>query len=336
MSTLLITGATGFLGNYILKELETPRFREALDIETIRLLIRSPEKAIDLKSDFYTYEIINGDLFDHQSLEKAANGVDAVIHIAALFDASSKKEEFEKANVEGTRVLIDSLKSGSKFILTSSTGVYGFPNKNELLTEDYEPKKPYWHYHKSKKNQEDLAFELCQKNGIEIAAIRPSLILGPGDLFFIPNFVESLKKNQVFYLRKGGKNILPVVHPSDAARAHLQALENTSKINGEAFHIASFHSTFREFTDAITEELNMKPVTRRVPYWMAYFLGLIAEILPLESSYSRFAVKIIASHTELDLSKIKEKLSWKPQYDLKSTIDGTLNWYNKLQPEARA
>ncbi|MHA2254260.1 MAG: NAD-dependent epimerase/dehydratase family protein, partial [Candidatus Kariarchaeaceae archaeon] len=161
MSTLLITGATGFLGSYILKELETPRFRETLDFETIRFLVRSPEKAVDLKSDFYAYETIKGDLFDHKSIEKAATGVDAIIHIAALFDASSKKEEFEKANVLGTQVLINSLKSGSKFILTSSTGVYGFPNQKEPLAEDYEPKKPYWHYQKSKKNQEDLAFELC-------------------------------------------------------------------------------------------------------------------------------------------------------------------------------
>ncbi len=334
MTILLITGSTGFLGTYILEELD--KKHEKFSFDKIRLLIRSPEKTKNLKSEFFDYEIVHGDLLDHESLRNAARGVDVLIHVAALFDAKSQKSEFDQANVKGTEELIQALEPGSKFILTSTTGVYGFPNVKEQIDEDYEPKKPYWHYQKSKKAQEDLAMRLCKEKGIEIIVIRPSLILGPNDLFFLPQLIETLKKKRVFFLRKDGNNIIPSVHAADAASAHLLALEKISVLNGEIFHLASFQPSIKELVNQTTNELGLKPVKKRVPYFLAYFLGLIGDILPFHTNYSRFSVKVFASHTELDLTKCREKLGWEPLYGIKNTIRDSVEWYNNFNPNPRA
>ncbi len=179
MATLLLTGATGFLGSWILEEMRKGDTVRRLGYDTIRLAVRNPERAAGIVVPGARVEIRRGDLLDPASIRQAADGVDAVLHVAALYDTSSPWKLFYRSNVEATRALIEGMKPGSSLLLTSTYGVYGFPCAGRPITEDYEPKRPLWHYQRTKKMQEDLARELCRARGIRMTALRPPTVIGP-------------------------------------------------------------------------------------------------------------------------------------------------------------
>jgi len=330
MKKILLTGGTGFLGRNILAELEDPVYKEKLQIESIRLLVRTSAKAKDLKSELYDLEILEGDITNPLAVKKAVEGVDAVIHVASKYSLKGTLEEFMTANVDGTRNIIEALEPGTSFILTSSTAVYGWSaNKGKPFSEDFEPKKPFGSYQISKKMQEDLARKLCREKGISFVAIRPPMILGAGDEP-AKALMENLEKGRIVLLR-GGKGLIPVVHPRDAAKAHLLALEKAAKLNGESFHLASFHVPFKDYVNAFSKELGLQPVKRKAPYPLLYAIGWFLEVLPKEHDITRFAVKFIGSNTHLDVSKITDKLAFKPTYGLEQTVKETADWYKSLK-----
>ncbi|MDY6764210.1 MAG: NAD(P)-dependent oxidoreductase [Halobacteria archaeon] len=332
--TLLITGGTGFLGRYIIDMLDKD-FPD-LPYSTVRLMVRSPEKASDITLNNYEVETVKGDLFDTNSLVNAVDRIDAMIHVAAIYDTSSSREEFYKANVEGTRVLLESMMGDTRVVLTSTYGVYGLDTPKRPITEDYEPKKPFWHYQTSKKAQEDTAFEISEEKGLDLTAIRPATIIGPKEYFFIPNAVESIRNNNVAILSDNGENRLPFIHAEDAAKAHLLALQQMDTASGKAYHVSGFEPQFKELVNYISREIGEGEVTRKIPYRLAYSLGWIADKTPIPLPLSRFEVKFLASHCELDTSRIEEDLGWEAEYGMETTLDQTLEWYKEEQPEPRA
>jgi nucleoside-diphosphate-sugar epimerase len=337
MSTLLITGATGFLGSRILEMLEKEKIPGDLGYDTVRLLVRDPTKVKNHKNTNMRIEVIKGDLLDHESLKKAAEDVSGVIHSAALYDVRSSKKSFFSVNVEGTKALIRSCSRGTRFVLTSTYGVYGFPNRKEKINEDYEPKKPIWHYQKSKKRQEDVARVLCRERDMRFVALRPSTIIGPGDLFVIPSMIELIKRGRMMLIGVG-ENQLPFVHVADAARAHLLALQHIDENEGEAFHFSGFTVRFRDFLSAICSEMDVPPVKKHVPYFVAYFAGALGDVLrtvTVDTSFSRFTVAFLSSHSLLNTSKIEERLRFFPEYGLEKTVKESVDWYKTHTPRAR-
>jgi nucleoside-diphosphate-sugar epimerase len=337
MSTLLVTGATGFLGSWIVQILGESETGCSLQYDTVRLLVRNPGKVKNLKSTGRRIEIAEGDLLDHGSLAEAASGVSAVIHAAAVYDDRSPKKTFYRANVEGTKALLESLPAGTRFVLTSTYGVYGFPNREKPITEDFEPKKPIWHYQKSKKAQEDLARRLCAGRNIRFVALRPPTIIGPRDLFVLPTLMRAIRDGKMMLINGGG-NIIPFVHGADAADAHLRALQRIDQNDGESFHFTGFHTSFREFIAAICEAMGIPPVEKSVPLPLAYAAGGIGDalrMLRIRSPFSRFTVRFISSHSLLDTSKIEQRLGFKPRFDFQRTISDSVDWYRRNMPEPR-
>jgi dihydroflavonol-4-reductase len=317
MAVLLLTGSTGFIGSWILQMLE----------DTVKAY----------KSKRYKIEIVEGNLLDHRSLSKAAEGVDAVIHTAALYDASSSKKSFLLSNVEGTKALIDSLKPVTRFVLTSTYGVYGFPNEKEPIDEDFEPKRPIWHYQKSKKVQEDMARKLCRERNIRFCAVRPPTTIGPRERLFIPGMITFIQEGKLMLI-DGGDNIIPFAHGEDAARAHLLALKQIDENDGEAFHFESFHVPFKEMVAAFCRELGLQPVTKSVPLFMASTVAVLSDAMRkigFDPPFTRFMVRFLSSHSLLDQNKIKNRLGYEPQYDLEQTVSESVKWYNETKPISR-
>jgi nucleoside-diphosphate-sugar epimerase len=333
LSRILITGGTGFLGSWILKAIDNPPFCDWFDFDTIRLFIRDPKKAKNLRSNNFKYEFTKGDLKIPASIIRACENVDAVIHVASLFNSSSSWSEFEKVNIEGVKMLIHALEPETRFVLTSSIAVYGLlPKKHEKIREDYEPKRFPNNYSRSKKLQEELAMDLCKEKKIFLISVRPPVIIGPREDSVVPMTIESILNRQFRFIG-GGKGVRPIAHPWDVAKAHLQALKHIEKYNGEAFHMTSFHTTMKDLITATCQELNVEPIQRNISYRIAYFFGLINETLLRRSDISRATVRSHRTSYELDLENIMQKLHFNPEYDLNSTVKETVEWYRTKNAE---
>ena len=111
---ILVTGGTGFVGSRIVHALRT----EARDV---RCLVRKPERAAQL--DAWGCELVQGDVTDPESLARAVDGVDAVVHLVAII--TGKPEEFERVMTRGTESLVSRRPSRPelrRFVLMSALG----------------------------------------------------------------------------------------------------------------------------------------------------------------------------------------------------------------------
>jgi len=337
MATLLLTGGTGFLGSWILAALGHDGVADRLGIDSVRVLVRNPEKTAGLHLDAVRLDFRQGDLLDPASLRSAAAGAEMVMHVAALYDTHSRWRDFYRANVVATRSLIEGMASGSRLVLTSTYGVYGFPRSRRPIDEAFEPKRPIWHYQKTKKMQEDLARRLCRERGIQFVVIRPPTVIGPRELLSVPTLIATILGRRMV-LVGDGTNRLPLAHAADAAQAHLLALERIRQVDGQAFHFASFHTTFGEYVNAFCRALGVPPVRRRVPAVVARAVGVAGDVLRsigVHIPYNSFSVAYAAANETLDDSRIRSLLGFRPSYDLERTVEECVTWYRECRPVAR-
>jgi nucleoside-diphosphate-sugar epimerase len=337
MAMLLLTGATGFLGSWILERMRQEETCRKLGFDTLRLMVRRPERLAQAPLPGTRLEVRQGDLLEPESVRSAVQAADAVLHVAALYDTHSPWRAFYRSNVEATRALVSGMRAGSSLVLTSTYGVYGFPNAGRPITEDYEPKRPLWHYQRTKWLQEQEARALCRERGIRFVALRPPTVIGPREMLSIPSLARTIESGRLV-LVGDGSNTVAFAHAADAARAHLLALARVAENDGEAFHFASFHATFRQYVDAFAAALGAPPVRRQAPLWLARFIGALGDLgrgLGFPGAYTSFTVAYAASDDVLDDRRIRERLGFAPAYDLQRTVQESVAWYLQARPRGR-
>ena len=153
---ILVTGATGFVGSHLIR-------RMGHDGLAVRALVRNRSRAKALEES--GVEIAEGALADKAALEKAAQGVERVIHLVGVIQ-EAPGASFQQVHVEGTRNLVDAAKKA---------GVRHFIYQSALGTRPGAKSE----YHKTKWEAE----EIVRASGMPYTILRPSLIYGPGDQF---------------------------------------------------------------------------------------------------------------------------------------------------------
>jgi len=188
-------------------------------------------------------EIMPADLFDQDTLGKTVEGMDAVVHVAGLFDFAATKEMLEKINHQGTRNICDAVLDKApdlqKFVQVASVGVYGTPVK--CPCKEHYAKRPRNDYEKSKWRGELAAFEYHDKHGLPVTALRPTLVYGPRARYGHAMFIAGLTlykhnvKDEILGLKSGPDS--SHVHVDDVGRAAVVLAESDRSI-GNSYNIA--------------------------------------------------------------------------------------------------
>jgi len=308
---VLVTGAGGFIGRYIVKELLDNGY------EVVALMRK--------KRKIEGAEILTGDIRDAERMKEVVKGVDAVFHNAAYASDYGKKRIFYEVNVEGTRNVAEACISNGveKIVYTSSAGVYGFPNKNEWITED-SPKKPINIYQKTKLLGEKLLLEYKQ---LHVTIVRPPLVLGAGGKASF--LLLSRAKNGELSYMGDGNNFVTIAHAADVAKCLRLALEKGKR--GEAYNVVSFICRVRELFEEIARQLGVNKVEKHVPYYVAYIAAIFYEIFSKEPYLTRFRVKSFGTTRRISWEKAKKELGFQPAYDLKTTVEDMVKWYRAMK-----
>lgn len=283
-SRILLTGATGFLGRYILRSLVSEGFDN--------LVCLSRKNAAHLQRDF-EYASVNwicGDISDVLFLDEALDGIDCIIHCAAVvsFDIHQKKNLL-KIPVEGTANLVNiALDKRVKFFLhISSVAALGRKKPEESITE----KSVFSHssydttYGLSKFLAEQEVWR-GHAEGLNVAILNPSIILGSG------NWHQS--SPQIFRKIYSGLSYYPTgstgwVDVRDVASAVLKILD--VQPNGERFIISGQNMSYKQIFEKIAEHLNIKPPRRplqtRFGGWKWRLESLKALLFSVESQLTK-------------------------------------------------
>ncbi|HUI25192.1 MAG TPA: SDR family NAD(P)-dependent oxidoreductase [Candidatus Kryptonia bacterium] len=250
---IAVTGATGFLGRYIVDALLK---RGAHVIGVVRNPARVPELAQR------GVELRKADLVDRAALARGFAGVDAVVSNAALFSirrlASLSRrnwDDHQRTNIQGTQNVFDAIRKAhvKRVVQVSSVAVYR--GNSGVIGEDHpqlnadDRPNPITAYAISKALSEQLAWKLAAERELELTTVRPCGIYGAFD----PNFMVVLK-----WLLRWPVTVvpawlnLPFVYAGDVAEAIALALEEPIAI-GKAYNVTGDEHTFWEFAEAWKE-----------------------------------------------------------------------------------
>jgi dihydroflavonol-4-reductase len=262
---ILLTGGTGFLGAYIIKNLVEKGYR-------VRAIRRSSKTPFFIPENIWEQvEWVEGDVLDLVSLQEAMQDIDGLIHAAALVSFYKKdKRQLYHTNVEGTANVVNIALENNirRLVHVSSVAALGRKTKSELVSEDrkWESSKNNTHYAISKHGAEMHVWRAFAE-GIEGVIVNPSTILGFGDWHQSSCAIFRNAYNGFPWYTRGVNGFVGV---EDAAEAVVQLYLST--IHQQRFIINTDNWSFQQLFSCIADGFN-----KRRPYREATpFLGSLA------------------------------------------------------------
>lgn len=327
MSKSLVTGGTGFIGSHVVRCL----LKEGADV---RCLARPNSNRSNLKD--LKVEIVEGDLNDAASLQRAIAGCSTLYHVAADYRLWAKNpEEMERTNVQGSRNILQAAADAgaSKVVYTSSVAAVGRPHDNGHVgigREDLDPlpKHQVGPYKRSKFNSELVAREFAKK-GLAVVIVNPSAPIGSQDIKPTPTgklIVDTLKGLMPAYLDTG-MNFIDV---EDVAAGHLLAAQK-GKV-GERYILGNKNMSLKDFLQSVARIAGVRGPLFQIPYAVAWAAGAVAgaisnvtgkePLIPLDG------VRMAHAPMYYDSSKAIRELGL-PQTPVETAIEKAVKWFRQ-------
>lgn len=271
---IFITGATGFVGSYLIRLLLQQGYTQ------LHALRRSDSsfELLGKSADQVVWH--EGDLEDYFSLEPALVGIDTVIHCAALVSFQPKdKEKLLLVNRKGTQHLVDAaLFCGvRRMIHVSSVAALGRNTRGQVITEasKWEDGPLVSHYSRSK-FLADLEVWRGQAEGLSVAVVYPSVILGAGYWSAGPAKLFAYTAKAPTYFPTGSTGLVDV---RDVAKALQLLLERDQ--NEDRFLLNGANISYRELLAQIAIALGCSPPKKPMPAIGARVLAILEKIRSL-------------------------------------------------------
>lgn len=329
---ILITGASGFIGGFLVKEalrrgyetwagIRATSSRENLQDERIRF--------IDLK--YNNREALTAQLAD---FAREQGGWDYVIHNAGLTKTLDKRNFF-RINAENTQNLIEALAAAGcppkKFLLMSSLSSYGQGDEKTfrpIRLDD--PQRPDTAYGQSKLEAENF---IRNQSYFPYVILRPTGVYGPGEKDYFME-IKSVKSGFDFAVGHTPQRIT-FIYVKDLARVAFLALENEAIRNRHYFVADGDVHTDESFARMIQELLGKKHVLHaRIP------LGLVNVACHCFEWIGKFLNKGMTLNTDkyiilkqrnwiCDVAPLQDELGFTPEYPLRKGLEESLEWYRK-------
>ena len=265
----LVTGATGFVGAAVAKALGSAGWQ-------VRALARKGSDRSNLRN--MTVEIVEGDLADASSLERALAECAALFHVAADYRLGARDpKSLYRTNVDGTRRILTAARTAGvgRVVYTSSVATIGIPANASPGDETTSVSlgDMIGHYKRSKYLAEEVAREAA-RSGMSVVIVNPSTPVGPGDVKPTPTgrlVLDAAAGKMPAYVDTG----LNIVHVDDVAAGHLLAYERGR--SGERYILGGQDMTLQEMLGVIAALVGRKPPAIRLPYAAILPIAYVAE-----------------------------------------------------------
>ncbi|MFQ3224250.1 MAG: nucleoside-diphosphate-sugar epimerase [Lentimonas sp.] len=320
---ILVTGGGGFVGGYVIERLLARGY-------AVRSFGRSAQPELVGRG----VEVVCGDLTDAEVVSSACEGVDAVFHVAARAGVWGSWDSYYQPNVVGTRNVVAACREQGvgRLIYTSTPSVVF----NRQAISGGDESLPYgrdWlcHYAHTKAIAEKEALA-ANSESLQIVALRPHLIFGPGDPHLLPRVIGSVKAGRLKIVGDGRCRV-DVSYVGNVADAHLNAFDALE--SGVGAGLAYFISQGEpmelwSWLNSILQGLGHAPLTKKIPLPLAYGVGALCEgvwrVLGRRNDppITRFVAVELAKDHYFDISAARRDLGYEAKVSMAAALELTI------------
>lgn len=310
---VLVTGATGMVGSWLVKDLLAGGARVAALV-----LDSDPQSELLRSGDLERLSVFNGSLEDYGCIERAltTHETDTVFHLGAQTLVGSALRAplatFE-TNIRGAYHVLEACRrlKVPRLVVASSDKAYG-EGRPRPYTEDMalEGRHPY---DVSKSCADLLAQAYHVSYGLPVAVARCGNIYGGGDLNWsriVPGTVRAFLRGERPVLRSDGKFVRDYLYVKDAAGAYMRLAERLSRkdVRGQAFNFSA------------EQPMTVLSLVARVSRLMG-----CAHLKPRIEATAKAEIRT----QRLSAAKARKTLGWRPRYSLEAGLDETIAWYRE-------
>jgi nucleoside-diphosphate-sugar epimerase len=315
---LLVTGGGGFLGQALCRGL----------VERGHA-VTSFNRGLYPALDALGVQQLQGDLGDHDAVSAAARDCEAIFHNAAKAGAWGDYDSYHRANVIGTDNVIAACRTHriGRLVYTSTPSVtHRATHPVEGGTADTVPYGEHFKAHyATTKTIAEKAVLAANDATLATIALRPRLIWGPGDAQLLPRLAQRARAGRL-RLVGHGDNLIDTTYIDNAAQAHFDAFEHLAPgaaCAGRAYFISNGEpKPAREIVNALLAAVGAPPVTKTLPFPVAYAIGAVCEaawsVLPLEGEppLTRFLAEQLGTTHWYDMAPATRDFGYVPRVSL--------------------
>ncbi len=321
MAKVLVTGANGFLGSWLVRRL-------IADGHEVFSLVRKTSDLSELEGIPTNY--LYGDVTDLQSLMAAFPGMDAVFHLAGLIAyKKSEREKMEKVNVQGTRNVVEACQAAHtpRLVYISSVVAVGAGfTADQILNEEsaYNISHLNLGYFETKHEAEKIVKAACDRKEIDAVILNPSTIYGPGDARKGSRKTQlKVAQGKFKFYTSGGVNVVAV---EDAVSGIVSAWKKGR--TGERYILAGENLSIKRLFEIIAREAGQAPPKTLLPSFALHLIGMIGDLmgsLGMKSPISRENAWTSTMFHWFDSSKAQRELDFKPR-PAEMAISQSVKW----------
>ena len=325
---ILVTGATGHIGNVLVREL----LRRG---ERVRALVRPGKLPLALEG--LGVEIAPGDVLDLDSLVRAMQGVEVVYHLAARISLTTGPDpETERVNYAGTRNVITAAWRSQIRRLVYASSIYALrkPSNGAWIdeTQPFDADGCQGAYDHSKALA-SLEVQKAAAEGLDAVIVCPTAVAGPYD-FHASDAWRAIR----LYMRPGLKfyveGAYDFVDVRDAAQGFILAAEKGR--SGETYILSGDRLMVREVVQTVWEAAGCWYPSIKIPLWLAYF---VADLMPfytdltgVQPFFTRYSLEAVCSNSRISHAKAGRELGFQPRPARQAIVD-SVRWIRAQRGE---
>jgi dihydroflavonol-4-reductase len=319
---ILVTGATGHIGNVLIRKLLEQG-------EKVRALVWRDEDTTPIKD--LGVEQVEGDVLDSASLQPAMRGVDSVYHLAGIISIMPGKNPLVwKVNVEGTRNVVEAARHSRvrRLVYTSSIHAIGRAPGGVEMDESlgYDQDNPYGEYDRSKAAA-SLEVQNAVSEGLDAVIVCPTGVIGPYDFrgSELGEVIRSASEARTMFFVEGAYDFVDVRDVADgmiAAHSHGRC--------GESYILGGNRISVRYMLETVREVTGKAFASIKIPFSLAEFAAKFTpwyyQRTRSKPRFTPYSLEVLQSNSNISHAKAARELGFNPRPAME-TIADTVRWF---------
>ena len=320
---ILVTGAAGHIGNVLVRQL-------LADGNKVRALILPVEDTHAL--DGLNIELVQGNVLDPASLQRAMQGVDFVYHLAGIISIMPGRDELMRSvNIQGTKNILEAARQCRVKRMLYTSSIHALSRNCKGVIDErvpFDPHNPAGEYDRTKAEASVAVLEAV-KNGLDAVIVCPTGVIGPHDYrrSEMGELLRNWMQKKPHVLIEGAYDFVDV---RDVARGMILAVQKGRR--GDVYILSGEQIKLNRMKQLVQEAMGFTTATINIPLRLAHFAARISppyyRLTRQTPKFTAYSLETVCGNSVISSAKAKRELGYQAR-PLFKTIADTIQWWRE-------